>query len=149
MTTADISGKPAKPWEAKVAVRLLVLLLVVGLARTLFEPMPVDPNVPAWFVLLLGSITFLWAALFVYLIATGRRWALILSVVMFFAGLLLSLPFLAEENVGMVVAFSIQSLACLVAYGLLFTKASRIWFSESRAYRKARKQPNQAIEPTY
>ena len=64
----------------------------------LLEPAPVDPTLPIWFGPVVGGVTFLLLALLVYAIATGRRWALILSVALFVIGLPASLPFLQEQS---------------------------------------------------
>jgi hypothetical protein len=98
MSTGDLPQAPVMPLPGKVALGLLVAVLPVGLVRMLLEPAPVDPVLPSWFGPVVGGLTFSVLALLVYAIATGRRWALILSVALFVIGLPASLPFLQEQS---------------------------------------------------
>lgn len=124
---------------------LLVAILVVGLSRTLLEPLPVDPRLPTWFGPVVGGITFLVMALLAWAIATGRRWALVVSVILLIVGLPTSVPFLQEQSVGGLLVFGGQTLAGAVAYALLFTYASRQWFRASQEFRTSKRvKPSQA-----
>ena len=143
MSTGDLPQAPVMPLPGKVALGLLVAVLPVGLLRMLLEPAPVDPVLPSWFGPVVGGLTFLVLALLVYAIATGRRWALILSVALFVIGLPASLPFLQEQSPRALVVSGGQVLASAAAYVLLFTKTSREWFRAAREFRrsKVREQP--------
>jgi hypothetical protein len=142
-------GRPVMPWPAKLALSLLVAVLVVGLVRTLRQPAPVDPALPAWFGPVVGSLTFLFAAFLVGAIATGRRWALVLSVVLFVVGLPASLSFLKEDSLAGLLVFGGQTLAGGAAYGLLFTKASRRWFRAAREFRRLKSETaTRPVEPS-
>lgn len=124
------------PRPAKVALSLLVAVLVVGLVRMLLEHAPVDPALPTWFGPVVGSFTLLLVAFLVSAIATGRRWALVLSVVLFVVGLPASLSFLREYGLGGLLVFVGQTLASGAAYVLLCTEASRQWFRAAREFRR-------------
>jgi hypothetical protein len=124
------------PRSVKVALSLLVAVLGVGLVRMLLEPTPVDPALPTWFGPVVGGLTLLFLAFLVGAIATGRRWALVLSVVLFVMGLPASLSFLKEGSLAGLLVFGGQTLAGGAAYVLLFTKASRQWFREAREFRR-------------
>lgn len=124
------------PRPAKLALSLLVAVLGVGLVRMLLEPAPVDPALPTWFGPVVGSLTFLFLAFLVGAIATGRRWALVLSVVLFVVGLPASLAFLKAPSLGGLLVFVGQTLASGAAYVLLCTEASRQWFRAAREFRR-------------
>lgn len=120
----------------KLALSLLVAVLVVGFVRMLLEPAPIDPALPPWFGPVVGGLTLLFIAFLVGAIATGRRWALVLSVVLFVVGLPASLSFLKEHGLGGLLVFVGQTLAGGAAYVLLCTKASRQWFRAAREFRR-------------
>lgn len=124
------------PRAAKVALSLLLAVLVVGLMRMLREPAPVDPALPTWFGPVVGGLTLLFLAFLVGAIATGRRWALVLSVVLFVVGLPPSVSLLKEGSLAGLLVFGGQTLAGGAAYVLLFTKASRQWFRAAREFRR-------------
>jgi len=124
----------------KLALSLLVAILVVGLVRMLLEPAPGDPALPAWFGPVVGSLTLVFVAFLVGAMATGRRWALVLSVVLFVVGLPASLSFLKEYGRGGLLVFVGQTLASGAAYGLLCTKASRQWFGAAREFRRRKSE---------
>jgi len=149
MSTGNLPQAPVMPLPGKVALGLLVAVVLGGLVRMLLEPAPVDPTLPIWFGPVVGGVTFLLLALLVYAIATGRRWALILSAALFVIGLPASFPFLQEQSPRALVVSGGQALASVVAYVLLFTKRSRQWFRAAREFRRSKSgQPNKAIEPT-
>jgi uncharacterized membrane protein len=124
------------PRSVKIALSLLVAALVVGLVRMLLEPAPVDPALPAWFGPVVGGLTFLLLALLVGAMATGRRWALVLSVVLFVVGLPASLSLLRDRSLGGLLVSGGQTLAGGIAYVLLCTRASRQWFRAARELRR-------------
>jgi len=123
------------PRSVKLALSLLVAVLVVGFVRMLLEPAPVDAALPPWFGPVVGGLTLLFLAFLVGAIATGRRWALVLSVVLFVVGLPAFLSFLKDDRLAGLLVFGGQTLAGGAAYVLLFTKASRQWFREAREFR--------------
>jgi hypothetical protein len=126
------------PRSAKIAVGMLVAVLAVGLVRTLTAPPPDDPRVPAWFAAVVGSVTLVILAALVAAIATGRRWALVVSIVVLVAGLPLAhLTPSAGGNRGWLVS-SAQILASGVAYVLLWTRSSREWFGAARGFRRGK-----------
>jgi len=128
------------PRAAKLALSLLVAVLVVGLVRMLLEPAAVDPALPIWFGPVVGGLTFLFLAFLVGAMATGRRWALVLSVVLFIVGLPASLSLLKEHGLGGLLVFGGQTLAGGAAYVLLCTKASRRWFRATREFRRRKSE---------
>ena len=148
MSTGDPPQPPVMPRPAKLALSLLVAALVVGLVRMLLEPAPVDPALPTWFAPVVGGLTFLFLAFLVGAMATGRRWALFLSVVLFVVGLPASLSFLKESSLAGLLVFGGQTLAAGAAYVLLFTKAARQWFGAAREARRLKPEKGtRSVEP--
>ena len=133
--------RPIVPAPAKVALGLLVAVLLVGLVRMLLEPAPVDPSLPTWFTPVVGSLTFVLLAFLLGAIASGRRWALVLSIVLFVAGLPASLALLKGDSVALVLLVGGQTLVAGTAYVLLLTRSSRQWLRAAREFRKLRARP--------
>ena len=139
---------PNRPQPVKLALSLLVAGLVVGLVMMLLEPAPIDPALPTWFGPVVGGLTLLFLVFLVGVIATGRRWALVLSVVLFAVGLPASLSFLKEHGLGGLLVFVGQILAGGAAYVLLCTKASGQWFRAARESRRRRSERlDRPVEP--
>jgi hypothetical protein len=136
MNTVDPPRRPIVPRPAKLALGLLVAVLIVGLVRMLVEAAPGDPALPTWFTPVVGGLTFVFVAFLVGAIASGRRWALVLSVVLFVVGLPASLAVLKADSVAGLFLFGGQTLAGGAAYALLLTKSSRQWFRAAREFRR-------------
>lgn len=136
MVGYEITSKPEMPLRVEIAVILFVITLVIGLVRAWLQPAPVELDMPILFIPLVAIISFILLAILVCLIATGRRWAVILSLLLFLLGLPSTVFVLGMQSVSEIVVSSIQLLFQVTAYTLLFTKESRRWFAESRAYRE-------------
>lgn len=106
----------------------------------LLDPAPVDPALPTWFGPVVGGLTLVFVAFLVGAIAAGRRWALVLSIVLFVVGLPAPLAFLKEYGPGGLLVFVGQTLASGAAYVLLCTKASRQWFRAAREFRRRKSE---------
>ena len=114
----------------------------------LLEPAAVDPALPPWFAPVVGGLTLLFLAFLVGAIATGRRWALVLSVILFVVGLPASLSFLKGQSLGGLLLFGGQTLAGGTAYVLFCTKPSRQWFRAARELRRRRSEKlDRPVEP--
>jgi len=126
------------PRRVRVAVGLLVTVLLIGLVRILIEPSPVGPELPRWFAPVVGGFSLLVNALLVYAIATGRQWALFLSIALLVFGVRISILHLKEQSLRFLIVSAGQLLTQAVAYLLLLTTASRRWFRAAREFRKSK-----------
>ncbi|MGY6554219.1 MAG: hypothetical protein ACXIUM_06820 [Wenzhouxiangella sp.] len=110
------------------------------------SPEGVPDDLPNWFSPAIRISILLVNGVLLLLIANARRWALVVSIVLYLGGaaVLFTLGFIegwnnpdAEIGAGLLdsVVLGLQAIAELVAYGFLLTAASRGWFAEWRQRR--------------
>lgn len=143
-----MDAKPEMPRVAKFGIGLLALEwigstfeIVLGWQEFVAEFPELNHIVLA--ILFAGLVLF--SGLLIYLIATGRRWALVVSIVLVFLAIALILaglivtptdelePAALAEQIWL----GVRWLLMLIGYGLLLTKPSRAWFA---AWRKKRQR---------
>lgn len=144
-----MEAKPEMPRVAKFGIGLLALDWIGSTFQAVLGWQALVAEFPGSNHFVLAGVfagLVLFSGLLIYLIATGRRWALVVSIVLVFLGIALIV-------VGLIVAptdvlepatlaeqiwTGVHWLLMLIGYGLLLTKPSRAWFA---AWRKRRKQP--------
>ncbi len=146
-----MTDKPVMPQVAKVGVGLLVLDFLIS-SRSILSLLSgadlgsLEPGSLRAVPLIVATLLYLFFGLLVYLVATGRRWALILSVSIFVAGLLLMSLVVSvgpgdsdvHRNIAMGMVFNLIPVA---GYVMLFSKPSRAWFADCGRWRKLRQSP--------
>ena len=125
----------SKPPEVVLAVNILWVSLLVGLAKLILDQARISAMGPAW----LANFIFVFISLlFTFLIlkiSSGKNWARIVCLIFFVLGLLPAFPIILKEfgAVPIVGALSVlQVLLQAYALFLLFFSTGRAWFGKSK-----------------
>ena len=135
MENTEMPPTPQKPKPVAVAVTLLWVSYVMGLARGLMDFSALTAVASLAYVVFVMFFTFVLIAYLIYRIAAGENWARIAFLVMLILGLIPTLPQLIKEwsTAPFAATLSVLQLA-IQAYALflLFTSPGNSWFSRKK-----------------
>ena len=135
MEIPETSPTPQKPKPVAVAVTLLWVSYVMGLARGLMDFSALTAVASFAYVVFVMFFTFVLIAYLIYRIAAGENWARIAFLVMLILGLIPTLPQLIKEWSTAPFAAILSALQLAIqtyALFLLFTSPGNSWFSRNK-----------------
>ncbi|NIQ39701.1 MAG: hypothetical protein GTN81_14100 [Proteobacteria bacterium] len=131
--------KPFMPPLVKVTVILLFSSLAFSVLMMLFVSLS-PSQLPGWFAPVVGGISVVIMGFLTWAIASGRRWALNVYLILFILGIPASLEIATRMPDGQPASFMgllAQTLAQVIALAILFGRVPTSWFAAHRSARKA------------
>lgn len=137
---ATASANNSRPVQVTWAVRVLWAALFVAVIAAIpeyLEPPPPDSGLSHWSVWSLLAFVFAFWALITLLIGRRHNWARVVTLILFIAGLALSVweyEYLFDRPTYSIVIEVVEVVMTGVALYWLFTEPAASWFRKSQPY---------------